>query len=215
MGVYNNGVNGPFSGKTGSIIGSRWRGVDYIKGFPRRYKNKGKPSDQQQLHYKKFNMLNEFLRPIRALLKIGFGNYLKKLTAQNAAFQYNFDRAFLVDEHGEPTLNYSALQLSRGSLFSAGAEKVEWVRPRQIRVSWNPKTYGLSGSLDDEVHILCYTAQNKQIATPDNRILRHQGEVYLSCGALEDEVIHVWLFFSDSQQKMISPTTYLSIVNVQ
>lgn len=213
MGVYNRGVNGPFTGKTGSIIGSRWRGVDYIKGFPRKYKNKGKPSDKQLLHYKKFNTLNEFFSPIRDLLKIGFGNYLKKLTAQNAAFQYNFDRAFLTDENGEPTLNYSALQLSRGSLFSAGAEKVAWTDSQQIRVSWNPKTYGLSGSMDDEAHILCYIEHSKQFATPDASVLRYQGEAYLSCDALENEIIHVWLFFSDSQQKMVSPTTYLSIIN--
>lgn len=213
MGTYNKGINGPFSGKTGSIIGSRWKDVDYIKGFPRRYKNKGKPSPEQVLHYKKFRLLNEFFIPIKKILEVGFGNYLRKATARNIAFQQNFDHAFLMDENNEPALNYSAIQFSKGSLFTAGAEKLALQKNGQIKVTWNPKTYGLGGSLDDQVHVVCYAEKTNYSFFPDSVPLRYHGEVSIEFYAQEDELIHVWLFLSDSQKKRVSPTKYLSITN--
>ncbi|MDX3915985.1 MULTISPECIES: DUF6266 family protein [Olivibacter] len=213
MGTYNKGINGPFSGKTGSIIGSRWRGVNYIKGFSRTYKNKGKPSEEQVLHYKKFKLLNEFFIPIKKVVEVGFGNYLRKATARNIAFQQNFDHAFSLDENNEPHLNYSLIQFSKGTLFTAGAEKLEIVKPGQIKVTWNPKTYGLGGSLDDQVHILCYTVSSGLFDSPDTTPLRYQAEATVRYEALEGECIHVWLFLSDSQKKRVSPTKYLSITN--
>lgn len=213
MGTYKRGANGPFSGKTGSIIGSRWRGIDYIKGYPKTYKNKGKPSEEQILHYKKFKLLNNFFINLSSVLNIGFGNYLSRSTARNIAFQQNFDRAFLMDENKEPTLSYSKIQFSRGTLFTTGAEKLAFVDGGQLKVTWNPKTYGLSGALDDEVYILCYTESSDQFNSPDNTPLRYQGETMIGYEALEGELIHVWMFLSDSQRKRVSSTKYLSITN--
>jgi len=36
MGSYSKGANGIFSGKVGSIIGSSWRSIDYLKGLPKK-----------------------------------------------------------------------------------------------------------------------------------------------------------------------------------
>ncbi|WP_134091179.1 DUF6266 family protein [Olivibacter sp. XZL3] len=213
MGTYKNGINGPFRGKTGSIIGSSWKDVDYIKGFPRRYKNKGKPSEEQMLHHKKFKLLNEFFMPLSQLLKIGFGNYLSSATARNVAFQQNFDHAFQMDENNEPKLNYPAIQFSKGTLFTAGAEQLELLDDNQLKVSWNPKTYGLSGALDDQVHILYYAESWKSMDGPDHPPLRYQGEVQFTHSAAAGELIHLWLFLSDSERKRVSRTVYLSITN--
>ncbi len=35
MGTIRNGANGGFSGEAGSIIGSRWRDLNYSKGVPK------------------------------------------------------------------------------------------------------------------------------------------------------------------------------------
>lgn len=34
MGKYTQGILGPFSGKVGAIVGSSWKGVNYIKSLP-------------------------------------------------------------------------------------------------------------------------------------------------------------------------------------
>lgn len=35
MGTIRQGANGSFRGKAGSVIGSSWKGIDYIKGLPK------------------------------------------------------------------------------------------------------------------------------------------------------------------------------------
>lgn len=146
------------------------------------------------------------------ILDIGFGNFLGKSTSRNTAFQYNYDHAFVLDENGEPTLDYSAIQLSRGSLFPAGAEKAVLI-DNQIKLTWNTKTYGLSGELDDEVHAIAYFPSTGQFSSDECTPLRYQGETWMVNEAQEGETIHLWLFFSDNQHKRISPTVYLNILN--
>jgi hypothetical protein len=36
MAMYSKGANGAFSGKVGSIIGSNWPSIDYLKGLPKK-----------------------------------------------------------------------------------------------------------------------------------------------------------------------------------
>ncbi|WP_157258045.1 DUF6266 family protein [Pedobacter ginsenosidimutans] len=39
MATYSKGANGAFPGKVGSIIGSNWRSIDYLKGLPKKALN--------------------------------------------------------------------------------------------------------------------------------------------------------------------------------
>lgn len=50
MGTYKNGIAGPFSGKIGGVVGSGWKGIDYIRSIPR--KSKGPPSDRQKVIFR-------------------------------------------------------------------------------------------------------------------------------------------------------------------
>ncbi|MFB2118987.1 hypothetical protein [Parapedobacter sp. 2B3] len=36
MGIIKKGINGPFKGKAGSVVGSSWKKIDYIKGLQRK-----------------------------------------------------------------------------------------------------------------------------------------------------------------------------------
>jgi len=212
MGIIKKGANGAFRGKAGSVIGSGWKKIDYIKGRPKPYKNKGNPSETQMKQQEKFALLNNFLAPLSSVLQIGFASFLTRSTARNAAFRYNYDHAFLSSDDNKLTLNYAALQFSRGSLFSAGGEKAT-LTTDGIQVTWNTKTYGLSGSMDDEVHVFAYYEHQDYLKSDESTPLRYQGETFIENKALPGEPVHIWMFLADSQHKRISPTTYLFIQN--
>ena len=68
MGTIVNGANGGFKGKAGSVIGSSWKSINYIKGL---YKKRSKPaSELQMMQQEKFRTLMRFLLPINMFLKI-------------------------------------------------------------------------------------------------------------------------------------------------
>ena len=210
MGIINSGANGPFRGKAGSVIGSAWKKTNYIKGHPKPYSNKGNPSAAQFLQQRKFKMLITFFTPLSSALEIGFASLLSRSSARNAAFRYNYDQAFDSDTDGNPKLNYAAIQLSHGSLLSPGRERAIWVA-EGLEVSWNTKTYGLNGSLDDEVHVITYSEQNNTFVSDEATPLRYQGKTLVRKEFMAAGTIHIWLFLYDRQAKRASPTTYLSI----
>ncbi len=211
MGKIEEGINGPFRGKAGSVIGSSWRKINYIKGLPR-FKNKRKPSPQQALQRKKFARLNRFLDPLSKILEIGFRQFTSRATGRNAAFSYNYDHAF-TDDGENITLNYSALQFSHGSLFTAGDEKA-WLAESTLHVTWDPNTYGMGRSMDDAAFLTLYE-ETMGVFRSNRTAIRHDGGVQITDGLLQLHPLrlHLWLFFVDKTGKRVSKTVYVPIVD--
>src|SRR5690606_33485045 len=160
MGIINQGINGPFKGKAGSVIGSSWKKISYIKGLQQKKGVKRTPSAEQAIQQRRFKLLNDFLRPLSNLLNVSLKPFLAKATGVNAAFSLNYDRAFLTDGD-DIVLNYEALQLSHGSLCTAGAEKA-WHENGNVTVTWHTKTYGMGGDMDDIAYVLVYNPGCRQ-----------------------------------------------------
>ncbi|MGK6352522.1 DUF6266 family protein [Parapedobacter sp. DT-150] len=212
MGIIEEGINGPFRGKAGSVIGSSWRKINYIKGLPR--KKKREPTPEQALQRRKFALLNAFLRDYARVLEIGFGQYTSRATGVNAAFRFNYDHAFL-GEGDDLMLDTPALKLSHGSLAAAGLESA-WLEGNTLHVAWHPKTYGINGSADDTAYILVRHTIGR--VTGNNSItgLRHEGSAQHHFKDLQERgysEFHVWLFFADREGKRVSKTVYIPLEN--
>src|SRR5690606_27312011 len=165
MARFDDGINGPFRGKVGSVIGSKWRKVNYMRGMSR-FKKKRAPSPEQALVREKFHLLNRFFEPLSNLLEISFAHFTAKATGRNVAFSYNYEDAFMV-EGEEVRLNYPALRLSHGSLVTAGAERA-WLDDRGVvHLTWNTKTYGLGGAPDDRAYVLLFDETYDLFHRPD------------------------------------------------
>jgi len=207
MGVFKKGINGPFSGKTGSIIGSKWKSIHYMKGLPRVRAHR-KASAEQLVQRQKFKLLLDFFTPMQQLLKIGFQQFLNRNTAINAAMKFNYDQA-LYEEEGEIRLDYSKVQLSHGALFTAGAEKAVLL-PEGLKITWNTKTYGISGNMDDRVFVACYIQLEDWVSA--DSVLREDGEIFMELSEKEmQSILHVWIFLSNAQGGQASKTVYIPI----
>ncbi|MBB6237535.1 hypothetical protein HDC90_002157 [Pedobacter sp. AK013] len=114
MATYSKGANGAFSGKVGSVIGSNWRSIDYLKGLP---KKSSKPSTEPQLAQRsKFALAPLYLSPIKDILNIGFKDkQLNKLTGYNAAVKIFLNQAISGD-YPDFVIDFSQVLLSKGSL---------------------------------------------------------------------------------------------------
>lgn len=210
MGTIKKGVNGPFKGKAGSVVGSTWKKTAYIKGLPRNKGAKRLPSPEQSIQQQKFKLLNGFLGTISKMLEIGFKQFTANVTGANAAFSLNYDHAFI--PHGDDfSLNYSALQLSHGSLVTAGLEKA-WLENGGVAISWNTKTYGMGGEMDDIAYVLAYNPSTTLFFTDAHQATRFAGTTHIDLrGQVHDGQLHVWLFFADKQQKRVSRTVYIPL----
>ena len=114
MATYSKGANGAFSGKVGSIIGSSWRGVDYLRGLPKKSNKPG--SDLQMAQRIKFALAPLYLSPIKDILNIGFKDkLLNKTTGYNAAVKIFLTQA-ITGNYPDFLIDFSQVVLSKGSL---------------------------------------------------------------------------------------------------
>lgn len=208
MGIIEKGINGPFKGKAGSVIGSSWKKINYIKGLPN--KRKSAPTDKQARQQLRFNLLRDFLNPLSKVLKVSLLPLMTKSTGVNAAFRLNFDHVFM--EEGEDiSLDYSAMQLSHGSLCTAGAEKA-WVENDSVVVTWHTKTYGMGGDMDDIVYALVYCPEINQFFGGEVGKTRQDGKTIVDrIDVRYTSQLHTWIFFVDKLRKRASPTVYIPL----
>lgn len=212
MATFKEGINGPFKGKVGSVIGSSWRKIPYMKGMRKIKRSKLEPSEKQAAQHDKFKLLNRFFLPIASVLDVGFRGLTNRATAKNVAFSYNYDHAFVEDDDGI-SLNYPALKFSHGSLYTAGAEKASAIA-EGINVIWDPKTYGVGGSMDDMGYAVAYSVSLALFIC--KTALRHEGKVFIPFEKrIRGGEMHVWLFFADSKGKQVSRTEYVPLTDAE
>lgn len=113
MGTIKQGILGGFSGKVGTVIGSSWKGISYMRGRAQNVKN---PRTEGQMEQRsKFALALDFLKPITAYVRTGYKTYANKQTAFNAAMSYIVKNA-VSGAFPNYTLDFSQVLVSRGSL---------------------------------------------------------------------------------------------------
>src|SRR5690349_16463419 len=115
MGRYKNGINGPISGKVGQVIGANWRGVEVLKGLST---PSSKPPSEKQLDQRfKFSMVNNWLKPLRDLIWIGFQVFTGTRTPMNGAVSLMLNEAITGNNRQNFAIDFAKVILSRGELL--------------------------------------------------------------------------------------------------
>lgn len=132
MGTIKQGILGGFSGKVGTVIGSSWKGISYMRGRAQSVKN---PRTEGQVEQRsKFALTLDFLKPITAYVRTGYKTYANKQTAFNAAMSYIVKNA-VSGAFPNYALDFSQVLVSRGSLtqplnanatMAAGKVSISW-----------------------------------------------------------------------------------------
>src|SRR4051812_9859871 len=113
MARLTSGINGPFTGSVGTVIGSTWNGIPYMKSRHRRRTKK--VSEPEILSRNKFAMAHFWLQPLLPFVREGFKNYSQRSMGFNAAKSQLLKNAFETAD-GNLIINPALVQLSAGNL---------------------------------------------------------------------------------------------------
>ncbi|GGG89669.1 hypothetical protein GCM10007415_24860 [Parapedobacter pyrenivorans] len=210
MGVIRRGANGGFKGKAGSVIGSSWKSIDYIKGL---YKKRTKPATEEQLMQQaKFTLLMRFLLPLKVFIRVGYGQRKTDThTPMNVAFQSNLSRA-ITGDYPDYMLDYSQVRIAEG--YSGGGGESASAAAGVLTVTWNTVENGIYAQQpDDRMYIVLYHPGIDQFLTAPTPPQRADGtvEIVLPNHFQTDEG-HVWLFTADRKGRNVSRSVYLGEV---
>jgi len=85
MGKIKKGILGGFRGTVGTVIGAKWKSIDYMRSRPTSVRN---PRTQPQTTQRtKFKAALDFVRLLGEFVNIAYGKATAKMTAHNAAMR--------------------------------------------------------------------------------------------------------------------------------
>jgi len=136
MGTFEQGYMGPFRGKLGTAVGSRWKGLYVLRSRPPR-KRSGPASESQLEVQAKFLLMTKFLRPLTDLLNQTFKKSAVNMSGANKAFAEN--KKAVTGAYPDFAIDYAKVILSTGNFDNAGgpaakSAEAEPVHRRRERV---------------------------------------------------------------------------------
>lgn len=205
MAKFINGAIGTFSGKVGSIIGSSWRSIPYMRGLS---KKRTKPFSEAQLaQQQRFGIMGEFLLPLKGLLEIGLANVDdSRATIFNRAMALNLPA--VTGTYPDFAIDYAQVKFSKGALPPLRNATVT-LDPDVVIVNWNPSVRRFTGHGDDEVYVLLHDHTQNLFYTSDTVELRSAGtvEIPLDEGMAGNEA-DIWVF-AVGREGWVSATIHL------
>jgi len=145
MARYKNGVNGNFSGKVGSVVGSSWRGIAYMRGLPKI--SRKPPTEKKKATRRSFSFIHTWLNPLQGLVSIGFADFAPGCTGRNSAHSYNSTKALIKTDTGFD-IDYTLARFSYGSLPGTSEASIEMKDAATLLIKWDPE--GERGAADSD-----------------------------------------------------------------
>ena len=116
MGTIKKGILGGFSGKVGTVVGASWRGISYMRSLPQKVRNPRTAGQRSQRS--KFTLALALLKPMTALLRIGWKLYAHRQSPFNAAMSYTLANA-ITGTYPNYQIDAGKVLISRGALTPA------------------------------------------------------------------------------------------------
>ena len=213
MGKYNKGILGPFMGKVGTVVGSIWNGVHYLRSLGDYTDN---PTTAQLNARAKVSLMMPFLADIKILINQGWASRAGKgLTAMNAASSYHLKNA-VTGVAPLYSVDYPQVVFSLGALDGAELPDVATGAGISIDFNWTPQTTFMGGgAATDKATMLVYCPLENKFVFVKGVTPRSAGTYNMLLPALfSGNTVHAWLGFVSADGKVVSDSVYIGAVPV-
>ena len=211
MGTIKQGILGGFSGKVGTVIGSSWKGISYMRGRAQNVKN---PRTERQMEQRsKFALTLDFLKPITPFVRTGFKAYASKQTAFNAAMSYIVKNA-ISGTYPNYAINFTNVLVSRGALETAKEPSAE-VSAGSFIIKTRTETNG-SGQPTDLMMPLIFNANKGEAVFSTAGAARSVGQTTLATPAdWAGDTVEVFLGMISEDGTLVANAVYVGQFNAQ
>lgn len=152
MGQIKKGILGGFSGKVGSVVGATWRGKDIVRSRPKA--STKAPSEAQLKQRERFRVAQYFIRPLKPLLALYFGEPTGSKSRVELASSY-FLKDVVFYENDDLVIDFDRVIISKGDLSPVyNLEKTTTGRTTEL--SWTDNSGQGSAVETDLVTVAVY-----------------------------------------------------------
>ena len=204
------GVLGSFEGKVGTVVGARWRGIEYMRHKGRK---STKPFTEAQLEQQaRFKVVSKFVKSIGHLLMACYPGSAKQ-TGINHAFSDIYAKA-ITGVYPAYSLDYSKVSVSKGILFNGNGPIVTAAGSGVIRFTWTDNSDGNLALATDKSVLVAYCPEL------ENAVFTLQGGARsTSSGSLDmknytGKQVETWIAFMSANGKEVSSSIYTGQLTV-
>ena len=211
MGKLLNGINGPFSGKVGTVVGTTWRGIPVIRSKPTPRKGGFSPLELQQ--QAKFSLMNKFLRPLNALLSETFKPVAVQMTGFNKAFSFNVKNA-ITGLHPGLAVDYPMVLLGRGDLPNAASPTAASSLEGKLDFTWTDNSGKGKTLATDKAFVAAYNEELNKWKFSLDAAVRSAGSCSLDATEFKGKGAHTYIGFISADGKDVTDSLYTGLVNL-
>ncbi len=210
MATYTDGINGKFRGKVGTVIGSSWKGIPYMKSL---HSKRTIPAHKdEQLNRNKFAMAHRWLQPVTDFVRAGYKGYTPTVEGFLAAKSYLLKNAF-EGEGTDMVINPALMKVSYGDLPLPENITAAKTAPNELQVSWDgSKKSGPHAR--DQIMVLAYDIENGKANFNIIGQFRYVGidTLYIS-PAIPERTYHIYAAFVAADRSRQSTSVYLGTIS--
>jgi hypothetical protein len=204
MAQIEKGILGPITGTVGTVVGSSWKGINYIRS-----KSSGRRSSSvEQLDQQfKFSAAINFVSTMADLLKMTFKNYAVKKTESNAALSYTLRNA-ITGTSPDYQVDFAKALVSHGNLPNATAPAAT-VTGKAIHFTWTDNSGSGKAAATDKAVLVAYCKNYNQTIFTTASAVRSAGAAVLDVSNFAGFEAEVWIAFLSADGMEASNSIYL------
>ena len=210
MGKMNNGILDDFSGTIGKVVGSKWRGVTYMRAKSK--KRTGALSDAQLEQQAKFAVAGKFSQSMNDLLTLGFKDQAIKMTGKNYG-QSLILRDAITGTYPDFQIDYSKVLLSKGKLprikKSVTAPEANGI----LKFTWTNDAGNKLAKANDQAILIAYCPEENETEYAFGAA-RDAGTGTLDLAEFSGKKVHTWLSFMSANGKLLANSVYCGEVTI-
>lgn len=201
MGEIKQGILGGFSGKVGTVIGSSWKNVNYMRALAISVKN---PRTEKQQHQRaKFALCFKFLQAFTPYIRVSYQTSAIQCTTFNAAMSYLLSNA--VSGTGtDLSIDYNRVMVARGTLQPVHNDQAN-LSGTTLSLQWEDNSGQGDAQADDLAMPLVYNKVRGEAIYQTEAATRADGKLELSLpDNWSGEALAVYLAFRSEEGKNVS-----------
>jgi hypothetical protein len=212
MGTYKQGILGSFMGKIGSVIGSSWRGIYYMRIMPASVSNPQTPAQMEQRA--KFSTAFAFLKPLVSFLRQSYKAAAIEMSEINAAMSDCILNNIL-GTYPDFYVDYETLLVSTGPLQSVPSATAVADGGGDISITWDDNTGVGNAAADDIATIVIYNPDLPDIDVDLTAATRADGTATVTVPAIYvGSDVHVYLVLNTGVGGDFANSVYAGTVTV-
>jgi len=213
MGTIKQGILGGFSGKVGTVIGSSWKGIAYMRSIAQSVKNVR--SSRQVAQRAKFSMLVDLLKQFSDFIAISFRECAKKMSEFNAAFQINYNNGVIGGTYPSLTVDASKLVVARGSLTGVPSATAE-ISGGMAKISWTDNSGEGDALATDKMMAVFYNTVKGKVHTVSTTNKTRSGGSYSTAVAdsWAGDTVACYILFQKADGSVVSDSVYAGTVTL-